>query len=169
MLVRWRVLHNREFFYFFFKNLKKKYFVEVNKTIRLLRAFVYGFCALICLCVRIRLFRIKRLLRKDTDSWFLKCFGDPIFRIRRFVGLTDYPNFRFIDSFNVRASDRDDWTAWRIIAEDPMFRVLSSTICTFWLECLKDTSSWFSRNLYPTLFTWLTVQLLPRTVSCWAR
>ena len=33
MLVHWRGLHNRQFCLTFFKNLKKKYFVEVNKTV----------------------------------------------------------------------------------------------------------------------------------------
>ena len=33
MLGHWRGLHNRQFFIIFFKNLKKTYFVEVNRTI----------------------------------------------------------------------------------------------------------------------------------------
>ena len=38
------------------------------QIVRILRTFVYGFCALSGLCVRIRIFSVKQLVQMNTDS-----------------------------------------------------------------------------------------------------
>ena len=75
---------------------------------------LYGFCALIGLCVHIQLYirvvwllRVKRLVHTDTGSWFFQHFGDIILRICWFVQRTDDLILKFVDSFDVRATNCD--------------------------------------------------------------
>ena len=66
--------------------------------------WLYGFCALSGLCVRIQLLHIKRLVRTDTASRSLQRLGDTVLRIRRFFCRTDDLILRFIDLSDVCAN-----------------------------------------------------------------
>ena len=142
-------------------------------------AYIYGFCALSGLCVRIRLLRFKRLVRTYTTftSW-AAC----VYRYAFLIPSTscwfdlEYLSFRLtyrwsdleVCWFVWRLCDQSWWTARRIRPEDVIFRILSPTICTFWLDRLAIPYSGFRWDIYPTLFTWFTVQFLPWNVYYWA-
>ena len=75
-------------------------------------------------------------------SWgFLDSFDVPMIQYLGFVDSFDVLMIRYlglVDLLKVRTNAHDDWTNWGISPEDPIFRVLCPTICTFWLYPLED-------------------------------
>ena len=72
---------------------------------------------------------------------FVYSFDVPMILSLGFVDSFDLPMIQslgFVDFLNVLANARDDWTAWGVRLEDPIFRVLCLAICMLWLDRLED-------------------------------
>ena len=118
---------------------------------------LYGFCALIGLCVRIRLFRFKRIVRTDTSFAYLQRLGDSVFMIHWFIWRSHNLILMFLDSFDVSVIHstfvRPSWlVARRICPKDVIFRVIFPTIWSsdwtvLWVRLLDSAEILFWRSL----------------------
>ena len=128
-----------------------------------------------------------------TDLAYLQRLGDSVFTIRWFVWCSNDRILRFVDSFDVSVIQsfefvdlfdlamiwscsllirsirlmfmQPSWLGARSIRpKDMIFRVISMTIWTLWLDHLVGPSSGFRRDLILMIFTLFSVLLLPRTV-----
>ena len=93
-------------------------------------AYGYGFFLSSGLCVQIHIIGSFNVL--VIQSWgFIDSLNVLMIRY-----------WGFLYSFDICANTRDDWTAWRICLEYPIFRVLCPTICKLWLDRLDDPIFW---------------------------
>ena len=115
-----------------------------------------------------------------TILWFVRPSNDLILRFVDSFDISVIQSFGFVDLFDVAmiwscgllirsirlTFVRPSWLgACRIRPKDVIFKVISMTIWTLWLDHIVGPSSGFRRDLISMPFTWFSVRILPQTVS----